>query len=58
MGDWYETCISALCFVWYGYVIIMGINLLFQSEELIDIPIAFFCTWILIALPAIIRGRW
>ena len=58
MGSFYETCVSALCWFWYGYVLIMGINLLFESEEFIDVPIALFCTWVLLALPAIIRGRW
>ena len=58
MNDWYEACISFLALMWYGYAIIMGFSLLFESEELVDVFIAIFCTWVLMALPAIIRGKW
>ena len=58
MNDLYEILVRFAILMWCGYCIIMGFTLVFSAEEFIDIPIAIFCTWVLMILPVIIRGKW
>ena len=58
MDKWYENLVNFACAMWYGYCIIMFFVVVFQAKEFIDIPIALFACWVMLALPAIIRGKW
>jgi len=59
MNDLYDMLmVNFACAMWYGYCILMFFVVVFQAEEFIDIPIALFACWVMLALPAIIRGKW
>ena len=58
MNDWYESCINFLIACWWIYVIAMTIASWFRITTFVEFFMSFFVAYILIALPAIIRGRW
>ena len=58
MNDLYEMLVGFLMFCWYAYVLAYGLIMLFTAESVLEFSGAIFATWILIVLPAIIRGKW
>ena len=58
MNDWYENLVEFTCACWYLYCIVMCFVLLFSIETLGEIPLVLLATWVLLVLPAIIRGKW
>ena len=58
MNDLFEMITSIMLGIWFLYVIVMGIFLLIGSTSLVEFFAGIFAIVILIALPAIIRGKW
>jgi hypothetical protein len=58
MNDWYETLVGFLACCWYIYVLGYGIIMLFGARSILEVCGAIMATWILIVIPAIIRGKW
>jgi len=58
MNDLFEMILSIMLSIWFFYVIVMGVFLLIGSTSLVEFFAGIFAMAILIALPAIIRGKW
>ena len=56
--DWFEKASGFLVVCWWIYVLIMGVAMLFSVSSLVEFVMGLFVIWILIALPAVIRGKW
>jgi succinate-acetate transporter protein len=57
-NDPFETATGCLVACWWIYVLVMGIGMLFSVSSLAEFVMGVFVIWVLIALPAIIRGKW
>jgi len=58
MNDWWDTLTGFLAICWYIYVLVMGVVMLLGVRSLLDFVMGIFAIWILLVLPAVIRGRW
>ena len=58
MNDWWDMMTGFFAVCWYIYVLVMGVVMLLSVGSLLDFMVGLFVIWILLCLPAIIRGKW
>ena len=58
MNDWWDNLTGFLAICWYIYVLVMGVVMLLGVRSLVDFVMGIFAIWVLLVLPAVIRGKW